>query len=650
MEDTVLDALRAGRLAGARVSKEQTDSSWAIYRVEDDLQLNTYASLLREHVLLTTEDQAPVDDDGFRELLDSWSYRCGVASVSMLSSTALPESIVAFAGTRAVSVCPWIGKGGLEQRTLRFPWDQAGRYLQSAQAAMAQSFEARSDGILGTEAAALSFVVEFYCAEEPVAEYELGEEGCRDSQDRGNVHTSEGEYTVQNTSTGEKRRTDYSFWRLGVLERYTRATLLESNLRVLTERSSQWPVPALLATMSTIRAYCRELLYGTQLREAARQLNDCFGDLRSEASLAVVTKTLPEAFLLDACRAVELLGRFRASGALPSLGRMLASSEKELRLSVVRAISRLREPARGEHLHRALSDTNERVRRAAISGLAAMHDDFSVRVLWDYFPRSNAEEKACILRGLGSSKSIRAFELLLECVVSDSAQLACAASWPIRHFLEHQEMTTCAQRWFQGLAPERREVIIAALGRTSRATNEDSVSACIDIMAALGDRAAVPFLADILTEARGDTGGFEAAKALGEIGGDEACEALLQTLDGRGTEVPWSLVEALGKLQVKRSLPGLIALLNEGKWTREVIRTLGLLGDQSAVEPIRKAMAQHDYVADEACEALQRLGVEHEVDRRLDESPKRKMYSARDRCVTVRYPGGTRSTFHAWSS
>jgi hypothetical protein len=201
LEHIVLNAIRSGHLAEADVSKTQLIPSWILYRVVDDIQLNEYSILLREHIIIASEEDNPPCDD-FRESLDSWAYRYGVASVSLVSSGPLSAPVLELARDRVIPVYSSIREHPIESAPLVLPFDDANGMFRLARESLEQKMTVEMESMSKLESMAFSYIVDFYCSEEPVIEYELGKEGQRDSGDRGNISRSEGGYDVNHVSTG----------------------------------------------------------------------------------------------------------------------------------------------------------------------------------------------------------------------------------------------------------------------------------------------------------------------------------------------------------------------------------------------------------------------------------------------------------------
>lgn len=626
------EAIESGRLSGSVFSRESVDEHSIVYRIGDDIILDEFGQILREHIVVGTVSDYPGWRESFKKLLAELVYRCGVGSIVIVGGGGFLESFESVARELRIHLFEF-------ENDITLPF-----YLPMNQENLNQiipeSDEIETDNYLGFEA--FEFLVKVYMDEEPIIDKDLTYEDRKFYTDYArSIGGYEGEYDLDRRLSNDHYIFYYRYWRLGIEQKRYRAFRLYRQLQSVEGTDSAWPTRILTQTLRLTTEYFYELLYGVNTLETAKSLLGCFDELRRRESLTPLLERLRSGSLLDIRKLLKMLGGFRASGAIDALSETLGSPEKEIRRWTINAMSRLNDPSTVGYLERALQDRNNRVRSAAIDGLTELGGDLAARVLSDYYNNCPSKERGAVLSALAETRSILAYHVLLEALLSYDKGTAASAGWPIKELISDPRNAEAVRRKWHDTEEQKRKQVVDCLAK--KIEEKENFETAIKLLALLREPSAVPSIVAALSfEEFGLE--YEAAKALGEIGGADAAKGLTEAVRRRGGEVNWAVIEAIGKLGIREAVPLLLELLRKEKHTPRVIEALGLIGDRETVPEIERAVERNKNLAPEAAKALVQLGA-LDASRQIQETlPSKRTSSIRDASIHYRYPDGRRSS------
>lgn len=282
--------------------------------------------------------------------------------------------------------------------------------------------------------------------------------------------------------------------------------------------------------------------------------------------------------------AAELLGRLRATVAVPALARATADPEAAVRLAALEALTALAAPA-PEAFRAALGDADWRCRSAALKGLLAVGAPVAAPVLTplladpDLTVRGHAARAVAALAPTGAPPAVRPLLADPEPFVRVSALRALAAlgdreSGPTVLALLDDPDDRVRDAALTALGPLGEQRAAERLLALLRGTDEGLRTRASAALGELGARA-LPALVAALRQPRDGQWTFlnAVADALGQVGSAEAAAAVVPLLTGQ----PWMTEVAAGRALAKMGAPGTEALLSAA--TRGVWRAVWPLQD-----------------------------------------------------------------------
>lgn len=142
------------------------------------------------------------------------------------------------------------------------------------------------------------------------------------------------------------------------------------------------------------------------------------------------------------------------------------------------------------------------------------------------------------------------------------------------------------------------ELILGVARERLRAAEPGRATAILRMLAALGDKRAVPVVADMLNHLE-ESVRFAAVKALGSMQSPEAAAALARAVNHREPETQRCAVKEIGERRVASAVPALSRALEDinvfsrtYETRKDIIRALELIGTPEAEKALR-AYAQH---------------------------------------------------------
>jgi HEAT repeat protein len=259
-------------------------------------------------------------------------------------------------------------------------------------------------------------------------------------------------------------------------------------------------------------------------------------------------------------------------------------SDTEVRRICASTIGRSADPARHDHLIRALADKSPEVLRAAMLGLRRANEE---RVIQALVPRLRHEDFS---------------------VRNAAAQTIDTIPWIPKH-RDERTWFYVAKGWFERAAGSGPDAI-PALQLTIQTGPVSNAVRAVEALGMIADPSVVKLLRAALKSSEPSVC-IAAAEALGKAGGREAVETLTSCLTSESGQLRVAAVHALGMLGAAETTSLICQMLQDKEWEvrREAAHVLGKLSNLESLDPLAKALEDPDSdVRDAAALALGRIG------------------------------------------
>ncbi|PSN15869.1 hypothetical protein C7293_05205 [filamentous cyanobacterium CCT1] len=291
-------------------------------------------------------------------------------------------------------------------------------------------------------------------------------------------------------------------------------------------------------------------------------LNRALEQINSEDLVAVLTETISDKNPTTRIASIAALTNIPSQEAMQALRKALRHESPETRWSAAEALGDIGSLEAEEDLVSALSDPSLNVVRQAASALGKLASEKSVRL---------------ILQKLQESSSIDGiyFSHALASIGSDKAVTAL-----IKLYLEDDRLD------FSMSAIEQTKIPQEAISIILEALSLDYTSVQINAILAVGDlglKLAVPHL---IVLAHSDVYQIQGAaiEALGKLKAFEAKDLLIEKLEGKDYCTVTKAAIAVGRLNIKETIPKLKALLYDKRNNvrEDILYALSLMNDIEA--------------------------------------------------------------------
>ncbi|HTL59038.1 MAG TPA: HEAT repeat domain-containing protein [Candidatus Limnocylindrales bacterium] len=263
---------------------------------------------------------------------------------------------------------------------------------------------------------------------------------------------------------------------------------------------------------------------------------------------------------------------------------VMTDSDSEVRQIAASALGRSNDPARYDHLLKALNDRHPDVIRSAMMGLRRASDE---RVIPALVP---------LLRHPDFT------------VRTSAGQTIDTIPWVPKERDERVSFYV-AKGWFDRAAAAGVDAI-PVLQLTAETGPVFAAVRAVEALGKIGDPSVVKFLRTSLRSAEPAVA-IAAADGLGKVGGQEAVEGLKSCLTSSMTQLRAAAVQALGRLGAAEATGMICKMLLDKEWEvrREAASALGKLNNPEGLEPLTKALEDIDSdVRDAAALALGKMG------------------------------------------
>ncbi|HUS64898.1 MAG TPA: HEAT repeat domain-containing protein [Kofleriaceae bacterium] len=277
--------------------------------------------------------------------------------------------------------------------------------------------------------------------------------------------------------------------------------------------------------------------------------------------------------------AAEILGELGDASAVPALVRSLSDPDAQVRVRVVTALGHIGgEPVVVPLINR-LEDDKAEVRQAAVEQLAASGDRRAVIPLVGLFDDASVEVRAAAISAVGRLGDRAALPALLRLLRDSNDVIRQEAVAALGNLEAHEATETLTALLGTGTEGLKRKVAFA-LGQIAGAASSGQAG-----------RDATFALVEALGNGQMRAAATEALSAAGKA----AVPALVAHLEGKLDGDPATAVIILRDLGDPRATPVLVAELDRGRLSRElVLEALGKIGDGRALVPVLGLLADKD--------------------------------------------------------
>jgi HEAT repeat protein len=374
------------------------------------------------------------------------------------------------------------------------------------------------------------------------------------------------------------------------------------------------------------------------------------GGEEAEAVLLAILKSTAESEGVRTA-AAEGLGDIGSAKAIDALLAALKDDTIPEKLSVVDALSRIKDERVTDAFIAMLNGKDDSAKRLAITALGRIGDDKSVQVLIAtmknaklYYSMTDIaialseaknehvddllieaiKSKDDNVRygaadALGRRKTAKAVDALIPVLQKDkNAEVRVSAAWALGEIGDDKAvdalLAAVRENHYRvsGIAVEALEKIkgghaVELLAAALKDKDENVRGAAARALASVGDAKAVDALIDALKSSDSYMLGY-VIEALGNIGDRHAVPPLLAALESSGFTHQAAAADALGKIGDRQAVPALCALLigSDSSTMSAAARALGEIGDERAVEPLCDILGQSDS-ASAAVDALKKI-------------------------------------------
>lgn len=590
-------AISLSRLSDACLKMQAIGlNSFLVYRLLDDYSLDESQKLLREHIVVAVSSSA---NDQLLDFLDDWGFRYGVASVTIVGDSFSEDMRQQFT-RRYFRYFEYEQEQDYSPASLRFCFDAPPINRISFKDVAIRNHLRQS---LGLEA--FKFLAEAYAQERIIIDLEPVSRGRYWSWDGVTTYTHTRERIYKGRDSQYKSQ--YRCGRIS-LER------LKRQAEIFTQQLSsndykdylEWDRELLLEALKALWHYVDQVLYSTNILDAANTLSNTLDNLRTENSLRSIISLLESEYILDVREYLQLIRIFRGTGAINALTELFTASEKEVRNWVIETVSVMGSALAVPILESALNDPNNYVRLAAIHGLGTIGGISASEALISYLNRIAPNIEQAAIDALFNTGTSHVFDFLLNALASEQEELIKSILWNIGSVLHTPGYKELVQESWENLSIETKASIMKQFSHHLKDTSfGESSRTYIALFAVAQERQAVQLFAKMMDSELE----FEIAYALAEIGGEESAQLLLDHLKEHGNDVNWMVVRSVGLLKVHPAVSTLIDMLREEKGhVSEIVEALGEIGNKAAAEAIFEAYEKNPNLGEQAISALSKLG------------------------------------------
>lgn len=309
-------------------------------------------------------------------------------------------------------------------------------------------------------------------------------------------------------------------------------------------------------------------------------------------------------------RAGEALGRHRVREALPIVVTWLNDSDPDLRLAATNILGNLGDRRAVRPLVRSLGDPSHQVRLHAVKALGALGSDEVVEPLIGRLEDDKAEVRRAAADQLAELGDGRALVPLVGAMNDSSLEVRLAAIHAVGRLGDTKAVRALLRLLDDPLeqikvkaivalgdlrAAEATDRLIEALGTGSDDFRTHAASALGKIAHAERDSRATRRAVRALVSALASTRTRPAAREALLAAGPAAVPGLIAHLRGEFPGHPPTAVQLLGDIGDPRATPVLLAELERGRLSRElVLAALGTAGDKRALVPVLTLLSDED--------------------------------------------------------